>query len=228
VRRLQVRYIAASSIAVALAITTMVLANRSSNHARNETVLRSAPVSAATTSAGAHATQARSPGWTPVAEQSGAGQVLDAQTLDAKVAAEDRAAMFAAAALARATGNNDTRGTLRFQEIEIVDRVGHANEMSSITFDDSTALTDEERQAIVDAFAPTVVRFVPVTEPPDSLLRGNGRVKLAEPSVINGQLAIITNLQCGPMCGMGGGNVVERNASGGWIIGDQIGMMFIS
>ena len=130
----------------------------------------------------------------------------------------DRAQILAAATDARL--NSEHR---MYETVDVIEVVGDATADGFVNFDDSVALTEAERNTIVQALGSRSVRFVPADVDQLVAAPGYAVISLAEPVVLDGQLSITTALWCGNVCGPGGANVVEKRDDGTWRITDPIG-----
>ena len=141
----------------------------------------------------------------------------------------DRASLLTAAARHRVFEDNSFGGQTTFDMVDIVDELGSPDDTGFIQFDQPAPLTESDRNALVAALAPAVVRFVSTSTPDMANERpGYALLSIAEPAVDNTRLTIATNLWCGGMCGIGGANLVRRLDDGTWSIGETIGPQWIS
>jgi hypothetical protein len=111
-----------------------------------------------------------------------------------------------------------------YETVDIAEVVGHATDDGLVDLDGGTALTEGERNTIVQVLGSRSVRFVPVPEF-EQLVPAPERVVLsvAEPVVRDGRLTITTALGCGPLCGSGGATAVEKLDDGTWTLTDMVG-----
>jgi hypothetical protein len=135
----------------------------------------------------------------------------------------DRAEILAAATVARL----DSEGSM-FDTVDVIEVVGHATADSFVNFDDPVALTEAERNTIIQALGSRSVRFVPAAFDQLVAAPGYAVISLAEPVVLNGQLTITTALWCGNVCGPGGANAVERRDDATWKIADPVGPQWVA
>jgi hypothetical protein len=109
----------------------------------------------------------------------------------------------------------------RVRTLHVVDRLGEANEVGAIQFDDnSPQMTDLQRRAIESALAPRVVMWThdleSVTGTAMTIPREEAVVMFAEPTIEGGRAEIFVNFWCGMMCGGGVGLGLEQSSADGW------------
>ena len=143
---------------------------------------------------------------------------------------ESRGELLAAAVERRAHVDNSVPG-VRFETVDIVDKVGTSNPDGFVTFsDDDPSLTDAEREAIARVLAPAEVRFIPAMT--DRLVESDEAnaaiVTVARPKGNDRAATIATGLVCGGTCGAGGTQRFGRNEDGGWIFVENVGAQWMS
>ena len=135
----------------------------------------------------------------------------------------DRAQILAAGAAARLSSEHSA-----FDTVDVIEVVGHASADGFVNFDDAVALTEAERNTIVQALGSRSVHFVPAAFDQLVAAPGYAVISLAEPVVLNGQLSITTGLWCGNVCGTGGADAVERRDDATWRITDPVGPQWVA
>jgi hypothetical protein len=136
----------------------------------------------------------------------------------------DRTEILAAAAIARLK-----TGVPVFDTIDVVEVVGHATLDAPINFERGVALTEAERNTIIQSLSPRTVQFIPLpTSEQLVAAEGYAVLSLAEPVVVDGRLTITTALWCGNLCGTGGASAVERLDNATWAVTDPVGPQWMA
>ena len=146
-------------------------------------------------------------------------------------AAADRAAVLAAAAVARSQSE-----PIDATEIAIVETLGTSAAGGMVVFGpDDPAITDAERDAVEAALAPSTIRWVAdMNEPALKAATAAGQVgaviTLSNPAVEGDAATIVTGLYVVYPGGgsQGGGVTVDRQPDGTWQVGDPFGAQWIS
>lgn len=124
-----------------------------------------------------------------------------------------------------ATANDPTKSAV------VVEILGQAQSDGGIDFANAgRALTDAERDAIAPFVEPRSVAFV-APDDVDELEEVEGKVvvSLAQPSLIDGRVAVTSSIRCGDLCATTGANVLEQDPSTGeWTFGEPIGPQAVS
>ncbi|MFM2078518.1 MAG: hypothetical protein RJA49_2408, partial [Actinomycetota bacterium] len=142
---------------------------------------------------------------------------------------EDRASLLAAALLDRARVHNSFGPSgLPAQDVVIIDSVG-ALSVPGVLDPAAVPLTDAERATIEAAFAPHTVAFVAFADVVYPIDGGKLPVlQVGPPLVVDGQLTVATQLNCGGTCGAGGAIAAIKNPDGSWTMGDPVGSQFVA
>jgi hypothetical protein len=150
--------------------------------------------------------------------------------VSAPVLDETAAQVLAAAAKYRATERNSFSEDDYFTTLHVVERLGRTGADGFVSFPEAApAITDGERDAIEAALAPRTVIWVHSldavigTEPPLTIPDRQAVLMLAEPILDGRRAEVGTMLWCGMVCGIGGTLVLEYNASGNWVVTDELG-----
>jgi hypothetical protein len=111
----------------------------------------------------------------------------------------------------------------------IVARLGHADDSGFVHYDASSpALPAAARQAIEASVAPATVTWLGDGDAPAAALgKGEARLTLGAPQLLDGQLAVAVGYTCAGLCGHGGFDAVVRDADG-WAVMGPIGGGWIS
>lgn len=142
----------------------------------------------------------------------------------------DRWQIFVVAARHRIEVDNSFGGTDVFRDVDVVEVAGIADQSGFIDMTGGRPFTQSEQNSIGGALGSRTVRFVPASAflDPASTQTGYALLSMADPIVIDGRLAITTNLWCGGECGIGSTNVLVRDSDGVWQVSEPIGPQWIS
>ena len=145
-------------------------------------------------------------------------------------------AVLAATAHQRVFVDNSFGGGTAFTVVHVVGRLGVATKSGMVDSfgPGGRALRSGERDAIARALSPTTVEFVPNSE----AVVGTGTrpifrertaiLTLAVPLFVGDRAEVMSQISCGPTCGIGSTHVLSPTANGEWKVTGTTGTGFIS
>jgi hypothetical protein len=138
----------------------------------------------------------------------------------------DRSQVLAAAASDRLGDTNSFINAHPIATIRVIDTLATTDPDGDMDFANGVALTEGERMTIQQTLAPIDVEWMTFEAADvldDEIQQGAPMLALAQPTVHDGQITMTSSFTCGSLCATGGAVILERTASGVWVVTGQYG-----